>query len=75
VAGSIALVGFGVDDERIEQAERRTYRLVAVSFVVLAAYVGFEAIRTLVGQACLMVMRSMMLATSSALSMVSSRSP
>ena len=73
-AGSIALVGFGVDsfvesisgsvliwrlraesvggadDERIEQVERRASRLVAVSFVILAAYVGFEAIRTLIAQ-------------------------
>ena len=73
-AGSIALVGFGVDsfvestsgsvliwrlraetvggadDERIELVERRASRLVAVSFVVLASYVAFEAIRTLIGQ-------------------------
>jgi len=73
-AGSIALIGFGVDsfvetisglvliwrlreeaggdadDERIEHVERRAARLVAVSFLILAAYVAFEAIRTLVGQ-------------------------
>lgn len=73
-AGSIALVGFGVDsfvesisgsvliwrlraetvggadDERIELVEQRASRLVAGSFLVLAAYVGFEAIRTLVAQ-------------------------
>ena len=73
-AGSIALVGFGVDsfvesisgsvliwrlraetvggadDERIEHVERRAARLVAVSFVILAAYVGIEAIRTLIAQ-------------------------
>lgn len=73
-AGSIALVGFGVDsfvesisgsvliwrlraetvggadDERIEHVERRASRLVAASFVILAAYVAVEAIRTLVAQ-------------------------
>lgn len=73
-AGSIALIGFGVDsfvesisgavliwrlraeavggadDERIEYVERRASRLVALSFVILAAYVGFEAIRTLLVQ-------------------------
>lgn len=73
-AGSIALVGFGVDSfveslsgsvllwrlsvesrgntdqERIEQVERRASRLVAVSFLVLAAYVAFEAVRTLIAQ-------------------------
>lgn len=40
----------GADEERIEHVERRAARLVAVSFVVLAAYVGFEAIRTLIAQ-------------------------
>ena len=73
-AGSVALIGFGVDsfvesisgsvliwrlraeatggadEERIEHIERRAARLVAVSFVVLAVYVGYEAIRTLIGQ-------------------------
>jgi divalent metal cation (Fe/Co/Zn/Cd) transporter len=73
-AGSIALIGFGIDsfvesisgsvliwrlraeavggadEERIERVERRASRLVAVSFLILAAYVAFEAIRTLVGQ-------------------------
>jgi len=74
VAGSIALIGFGVDsfvetmsglvliwrlraeangaadEERIEQIERRASRLVAVSFLILAAYVAFEAVRTLAAQ-------------------------
>ena len=73
-AGSIALIGFGVDsfietisgtillwrlraeavggadEERIEHVERRAERLVAVSFAILAAYVAFEAIRTLADQ-------------------------
>lgn len=72
LAGSIALLGFGVDsfvesvsgsvliwrlraeavggadDERIEHVERRASRLVAVSFMVLSAYVAFEAMRTLI---------------------------
>ena len=71
VAGSIALIGFGVDsfvetisgaillwrlreetgeaadEERIELVEHRARRLVAISFLVLAAYVAFEAVRTL----------------------------
>ena len=74
VAGSIALIGFGVDsfvetisggillwrlreeaggtadEERIERVEQRARRLVAVSFLALAAYVAFEAVRTLVAQ-------------------------
>lgn len=73
-AGSIALIGFGVDsfvetisgavliwrllaeirgdrdDEAIERVEARAERLVGVAFLVLAAYVAFEAIRTLVAQ-------------------------
>lgn len=73
-AGSIALIGFGVDsfvesisgavliwrlrdeavggadEERIEHVERRAARLVAVSFLILAAYVAFEAVRTLLAQ-------------------------
>jgi divalent metal cation (Fe/Co/Zn/Cd) transporter len=72
-AGSIALIGFGVDsfvetisgrsvwrlraeaggdadEARIERVERRAARLVAVSFLVLAAYVAFEAVQTLVAQ-------------------------
>jgi divalent metal cation (Fe/Co/Zn/Cd) transporter len=73
-AGSIALIGFGVDsfvettsgsvliwrlraeagggsdEERIEHVERRASRLVAVSFLILAAYVALEAVRTLAAQ-------------------------
>ena len=66
-AGSIALVGFGVDslieaaagvvvlwlmaDARSAShaAERRAQQLIAASFLVLAAYVGFEAVRDLAG--------------------------
>ncbi len=73
-AGSVALIGFGVDsfvesisgsvliwrlraeaggqadEERIEQVEQRASRLVAVSFGVLAVYVAFEAVQTLIAQ-------------------------
>ena len=74
-AGSVALVGFGIDsfvesisgsiliwrlraevtgtadDERIEQVERRAERLVGVSFIVLGAFVAYQAIQTLVSRA------------------------
>lgn len=70
-AGSIALIGFGVDsfvetisgavliwrlsaearghldDEAVERVEERAERLVGVAFLLLAAYVGFEAVRSL----------------------------
>jgi hypothetical protein len=73
-AGSIALIGFGIDsfvetisgavliwrlaaeargrldEDAVEQVERRAERLVGVAFLLLAAYVGFEAVRSLVGQ-------------------------
>ena len=72
VAGSVALIGFGVDsfvetisgsvliwrlsaeargnldEEPIERVEERAERLVGVAFLVLAGYVAFEAIRSLV---------------------------
>ncbi len=65
LAGSIALVGFGVDSvietssgavllwrlrdgERGEERERIALRLVGVSFLLLAAYVAFDAIKSLV---------------------------
>lgn len=68
VAGSIALIGFGVDsyvevfagsvivwrlardrhgDELSENAERRAVRLIAITFLALAAGVGIESIRKL----------------------------
>ncbi|CUR54315.1 cation diffusion facilitator family transporter [Nocardioides sp.] len=62
-AGSVALVGFGLDSTvevssgliilwqfrhpLPESRERRALRLLAVSFFVLAAYVGFESVRAL----------------------------
>ena len=62
LAGSVALVGFGFDSviESLsgavllwrlsagEQREQLAIRLVGVSFLILAAYVGFDAIRSLV---------------------------
>ena len=73
-AGSIALIGFGVDsfvetisgaviiwrlmaeirgqhdDEAMERIEQRAERIVGTAFLLLAAYVGFEAVRALVSQ-------------------------
>jgi divalent metal cation (Fe/Co/Zn/Cd) transporter len=64
VAGSVALVGFGLDSvvevssglvilwqfrHRLpESRERQALRLIAVSFFALAAYVTFESVRALV---------------------------
>ncbi|MET0649765.1 MAG: cation transporter, partial [Pyrinomonadaceae bacterium] len=66
LAGSIALVGFGVDSvievssgaallwrlhldspERRERAEQVALKLVGVSFLALAAYVAFDAVKSL----------------------------
>lgn len=63
VAGSVALIGFGLDSvvevssgliilwqfrHRLpESRERQALRLMALSFVALAAYVGFESVRAL----------------------------
>lgn len=71
-AGSIALIGFGVDsfvetisgaviiwrlmaetrgqhdEEAMERIERRAERIVGIAFLLLAAYVGFEAVRALI---------------------------
>ena len=73
-AGSVALIGFGVDsfvetisgavliwrlsaevrgkldEDAIEHVEQRAERLVGVAFLVLAAFVAYEAIRSLVNQ-------------------------
>jgi divalent metal cation (Fe/Co/Zn/Cd) transporter len=67
VAGSVALVGFGLDSvvevssgliilwqfrhPLPESRERKALRLLAFSFFALAAYVGFESIRALVAVA------------------------
>lgn len=65
LASSVALVGFGLDSTvevasglvilwqfrhpLPETRERQALRLIAVSFFALAAWVGFEAVRTLIG--------------------------
>src|SRR5215208_5016918 len=67
VAGSIALIGFGLDSaiegfasviiiwrftgRRVfsHAAEQRAQKLVAVQFFLLAPYVGFQAIKSLIG--------------------------
>jgi divalent metal cation (Fe/Co/Zn/Cd) transporter len=63
-AGSIALVGFGIDSlvetaagavvlwrfaSRSEMAERRAQQLIAASFFLLAVYVSVESLRSLIG--------------------------
>lgn len=74
VAGSVALIGFGIDsfvesgsgsvliwrlraeasggadEERLEQVERRAERLVGVLFLLLGAYVAYEAVQALLAQ-------------------------
>jgi len=68
-AGSIALVGFGLDSlieagagavilwrfagrrSSSDRAERRAQQLIAASFFLLAAYIGIESLRTLLGGA------------------------
>ncbi|HZN75197.1 MAG TPA: cation transporter [Micromonosporaceae bacterium] len=65
IAGSVALVGFGLDSivevssgliilwqfrHRLpESRERRALRMLAISFFALAAYVTFESLRALIG--------------------------
>lgn len=73
-AGSIALIGFGVDsfvetisgvvliwrlsaeargtldEASVERVEKRAERIVGMAFLVLAAYVAFEAVRSLLTQ-------------------------
>jgi divalent metal cation (Fe/Co/Zn/Cd) transporter len=49
VAGFVVLWRFTARRSHSETAERRAQQAIAVSFFVLAAYVGVEAIRTLVG--------------------------
>jgi divalent metal cation (Fe/Co/Zn/Cd) transporter len=67
IAGSIALVGFGIDSfietssggillwrlkaehsgEDAEGVERKALRMVGIGFVLLAAYIAFDAVKTL----------------------------
>lgn len=49
VAGFVLLWRFGGDRHASEEAERRAYRLIGLTFYVIAAYIGIEAIRQLVG--------------------------
>ncbi len=62
VAGSVALIGFGIDSgievaaaallvwrlHAGERAEKRALQLVGVCFLLLAAYVAFDAVKSLV---------------------------
>jgi divalent metal cation (Fe/Co/Zn/Cd) transporter len=48
VAGVVLLWRFGGERHESEAAERRAYRLIAISFWVIAAYVGVEAVRQLI---------------------------
>jgi divalent metal cation (Fe/Co/Zn/Cd) transporter len=50
LAGFIIVWRFGMRRRDSEAAERRAQQLVAVSFFVLAAYVGVEAMRTFFGE-------------------------
>lgn len=47
VAGLILLWRFAASRASSESAERRAQKLIALSFYVIAAYVGFEAVRSL----------------------------
>jgi divalent metal cation (Fe/Co/Zn/Cd) transporter len=49
LAGFIIVWRFGVRRRDSEAAERRAQQLVAVSFFILAAYVGIESVRTFFG--------------------------
>jgi len=49
VAGFVLIWRFGATRHASEAAEQRAYRLIAVSFYVIAAYVAVEAIRQFVG--------------------------
>ena len=51
IAGFVLLWRFGGERHSSEAAERRAYRLIGVSFYVIAAYVGIEAVRQLIGGA------------------------
>jgi divalent metal cation (Fe/Co/Zn/Cd) transporter len=48
VAGIVLLWRFAASRASSERAERRAQKLIALSFYTIAAYVGFEALRTLV---------------------------
>jgi divalent metal cation (Fe/Co/Zn/Cd) transporter len=50
LAGFVLLWRFGASRSHSDRAERRAQQLIAVTFFVLAAYVGVEAVRTLVAE-------------------------
>jgi divalent metal cation (Fe/Co/Zn/Cd) transporter len=47
IAGFVLIWRFGGGRQASESAERRAYRLIGISFWVIAAYVGVEAVRQL----------------------------
>jgi divalent metal cation (Fe/Co/Zn/Cd) transporter len=49
IAGFVLIWRFGANRHTSEAAERRAYRLIAVSFWVIAAYVSAEAVRQALG--------------------------
>jgi divalent metal cation (Fe/Co/Zn/Cd) transporter len=49
LAGLVVLWRFGGDRHASDLAERRAYRLIAISFWVIAAWVSFEAVSQLAG--------------------------
>lgn len=49
VAGFVLLWRFAATRSTSEDAERRAQKLISISFYVIAAYVGVEAVRALVG--------------------------
>lgn len=52
ISGAVLLWRLGVerrDPERADEVEQRALKLIAVSFFVLAAFVAFESIRSLIG--------------------------
>lgn len=48
IAGLVLIWRFGGSRQASENAERRAYQLIGISFWVIAAYVGVEAVRQLV---------------------------
>jgi divalent metal cation (Fe/Co/Zn/Cd) transporter len=48
VAGFVLLWRFGANRHASEAAERTAYRLIGISFYVIAAYIGIEAVRRLI---------------------------
>jgi divalent metal cation (Fe/Co/Zn/Cd) transporter len=51
IAGFVLIWRFGAGRQASEAAERRAYRLIGLSFWVIAAYVAVEALRQLIGGA------------------------